>query len=181
MCSFRSLEQLSANASFGGSVTRHQHRSEATGTEMKFSIFHPAEALAGDRVPVLYWLSGLTCTEENFITKAGAQKYLAEHGIMVVCPDTSPRGTELPGEHDRCPLPAIAPISVVAHPWLLATLTRPAVRLTATTSARAQGSTSKHRQKGSLCGPAGAATCRLLLFSLCLTPWGYVLPRVTPP
>lgn len=63
---------------------------------MKFSTFIPHGKVKG----CLIWLSGLTCTEENFITKAGAQRYLAEAGLMVVAPDTSPRGLSLPGEHD---------------------------------------------------------------------------------
>jgi S-formylglutathione hydrolase len=66
---------------------------------MTFGIFLPPQARQSD-VPVLYWLSGLTCTDENFMIKAGAQRVAAELGIAIVCPDTSPRGTELPGEHD---------------------------------------------------------------------------------
>lgn len=94
------LEELSRTASFGGTVTTHRHASETTGTDMTFSVYMPPQAAPGRPVPVLYWLSGLTCTEENFITKAGAQRYLAEHGLACVCPDTSPRGTNLPGEHE---------------------------------------------------------------------------------
>jgi len=66
---------------------------------MIFGIFLPPQAKEKP-VPVLYWLSGLTCTDENFMIKAGAQRIAAELGIAIVCPDTSPRGTDLPGEHD---------------------------------------------------------------------------------
>src|SRR5258706_9595593 len=64
---------------------------------MRFGVFLPPQALAG-RVPVLYWLSGLTCTEENFIVKAGAQRVAAEMGLAIVVPDTSPRGLNIPGD-----------------------------------------------------------------------------------
>lgn len=66
---------------------------------MRFSIYRPPQA-ESHRVPVLYFLSGLTCTEENFITKAGAQQFAAQHGLMLVAPDTSPRNSGIPGEED---------------------------------------------------------------------------------
>lgn len=66
---------------------------------MKFAIYLPSHAEEGS-VPVIYWLSGLTCTEANFSEKSGAQKYAAEHGILLVIPDTSPRGLHIPGEDD---------------------------------------------------------------------------------
>jgi S-formylglutathione hydrolase len=66
---------------------------------MIFGIFLPPQAADGP-VPVLYWLSGLTCTDENFMIKSGAQRYAAELGLAIVCPDTSPRGTNHPGEHE---------------------------------------------------------------------------------
>ena len=75
------------------------HPSESCGGEMKFSVFLPPQAESGN-VPVLYWLSGLTCNHENFITKAGAQQYAAQSGIMLVAPDTSPRGAGVQGEDD---------------------------------------------------------------------------------
>lgn len=81
---------------FGGVVQFWSHDSELTKTKMKFSTFIPDGKLQG----CLIWLSGLTCTEENFITKAGAQRRLSDHHWMVICPDTSPRGLQLPGEHD---------------------------------------------------------------------------------
>src|ERR1700681_4316680 len=66
---------------------------------MRFGVFLPPQAASG-RVPVLYWLSGLTCTEENFIVKAGAQRVAAALGLAIVVPDTSPRGLGIPGEGD---------------------------------------------------------------------------------
>lgn len=86
-----SLEQIGANQSFGGQQLRYKHQSATLNCEMTFSLYLPPQANNGP-VPVLYWLSGLTCTDENFVQKAGAQQYAAEHGIAIVCPDTSPRG-----------------------------------------------------------------------------------------
>ena len=85
------MERIEQHASFGGRQEVWQHASRSTGTSMKFGIYLPEAALRGERCPVLYWLSGLTCTEQNFITKAGAQQYAAQHGLIVVAPDTSPR------------------------------------------------------------------------------------------
>ena len=64
---------------------------------MNFSVFLPPQA-SESPVPALYWLSGLTCTDENFVQKAGAQRYAAEHGVAIVCPDTSPRGEGVPDD-----------------------------------------------------------------------------------
>ena len=85
------LEQIGSNQSFGGRQLRYKHQSTVLDCEMTFSIYLPPQAEQGS-VPVLYWLSGLTCTDENFVQKAGAQQHAAEHGIAIVCPDTSPRG-----------------------------------------------------------------------------------------
>ncbi|MDN5870982.1 MAG: S-formylglutathione hydrolase [Nitrococcus sp.] len=93
------MELMGRHRCFGGQVEFYRHRSTACDTTMRFSIFRPPQAEQG-KVPVLYWLSGLTCTEENFMVKASAQRYAAEHGILLVVPDTSPRGLNLPGEHD---------------------------------------------------------------------------------
>lgn len=82
---------------FGGETIFAEHFSEITKTNMNFSYFLPS---GGKVERAIVWLSGLTCTEENFITKAGAQKYLSETKTMVICPDTSPRGLELPNEHE---------------------------------------------------------------------------------
>lgn len=83
----------------GGWVQYYEHDSTSCGVPMRFSVFLPPAAFKRP-VPVLYWLSGLTCTEENFMAKAGAQTYAADHGLMLVAPDTSPRGLNLPGEDD---------------------------------------------------------------------------------
>ena len=88
---FKSIEQIGANQSFGGQQLRFKHQSAVLNCEMTFSIYLPPQAEKGP-VPVLYWLSGLTCNDENFVHKAGAQQHAAEHGIAIVCPDTSPRG-----------------------------------------------------------------------------------------
>ena len=93
------MEVISTTATFGGEIRRVRHWSEACNCDMTFSMFLPPQARQSP-VPVLYWLSGLTCTDENFMIKAGAQRTAAELGIAIACPDTSPRGTELPGEHD---------------------------------------------------------------------------------
>ena len=92
-----SLEQIGSNQSFGGRQLRYRHRSTTLNCDMTFSIYLPPQAQRGP-VPVLYWLSGLTCTDENFVTKAGAQQYAAAHGIAIVCPDTSPRGEDIPDD-----------------------------------------------------------------------------------
>ena len=85
------LTTLSEHACFGGVQGFYQHDSAETGTPMKFGVFVPAQAKAGS-VPVLFFLAGLTCNEETFAMKAGAQRHAAEHGLMLVTPDTSPRG-----------------------------------------------------------------------------------------
>ena len=85
------IEQIGANQSFGGRQLRYKHQSAVLNCEMTFSLYLPPQAAKGP-VPVLYWLSGLTCNDENFVQKAGAQQHAAEHGIAIVCPDTSPRG-----------------------------------------------------------------------------------------
>jgi S-formylglutathione hydrolase len=84
------LQLLSTHRSFEGSQERYRHFSTSLNCEMNFSVYLPPPS--GSKLPVLYWLSGLTCTDENFTTKAGAQRVAAELGIMLVMPDTSPRG-----------------------------------------------------------------------------------------
>jgi S-formylglutathione hydrolase len=86
------MERVEQHASFGGRQEVWKHASAVLGCDMKFGIYLPEPALRGEACPVLYWLSGLTCTEQNFITKAHAQEHAARHGIIVVAPDTSPRG-----------------------------------------------------------------------------------------
>jgi len=93
------IETISAHASFGGVQGYYRHASDATGTPMRFSVFTPPQAKDG-RVPVLFWLSGLTCTEDNFTVKAGAQRVAAELGLIIVAPDTSPRGEAVPDDPD---------------------------------------------------------------------------------
>ncbi|WP_028840269.1 S-formylglutathione hydrolase [Thermomonas fusca] len=85
------MERIEHRACFGGWQDVYRHRSAVLGCDMTLAIYLPPQAQDGP-VPVLYWLSGLTCSEQNFITKAGAQRYAAEHGVAIVCPDTSPRG-----------------------------------------------------------------------------------------
>ncbi|MEO0408473.1 MAG: S-formylglutathione hydrolase [Cyanobacteria bacterium P01_A01_bin.135] len=87
-------------ACFSGTVAFYSHPSELCHSNMNFAVFIPPQAKDGP-VPVLYFLSGLTCTEENFTTKAGAQRYAAEHGLLLVAPDTSPRNTGIAGEDDQ--------------------------------------------------------------------------------
>ncbi len=84
-------ERIEHRACFGGWQDVYRHRSEVLGCDMTVGVYLPPQVEQGP-CPVLYWLSGLTCTEQNFITKAGAQRYAAEHGIILVAPDTSPRG-----------------------------------------------------------------------------------------
>ncbi|MET0355813.1 MAG: S-formylglutathione hydrolase, partial [Cellvibrio sp.] len=93
------LTLLSATKSFGGWIRRYQHQSSALDCAMVFSIFLPPQAENG-AVPLLWWLSGLTCTDENFMQKAGAQQIAAKLGIAIICPDTSPRGVKIKGEDD---------------------------------------------------------------------------------
>lgn len=90
------LKKIKSNKTFDGQTNVYKHQSAITKTEMTFSTFEPQEKVKN----CILWLSGLTCTEENFITKAGAQCYLKGSDTMILCPDTSPRGLNLPGEHE---------------------------------------------------------------------------------
>lgn len=94
------MEQVSASRCFGGQQLRYRHQANALDCDMHFSIFLPPEANARQPVPVVYWLSGLTCSDENFVQKAGAQRYAAEHNVALVAPDTSPRGADVPDDPD---------------------------------------------------------------------------------
>ena len=91
---------LSAHACFGGAQRVYQHASREIGLPMKFSVYLPPQALQGAKRPVLVYLAGLTCNEDTFMTKAGAQRLAAELGLALVAPDTSPRGAKVPGEAD---------------------------------------------------------------------------------
>lgn len=93
-----SLENIACNKSFGGWHKRYSHYSASLGCKMVFAIYLPPQAELGKKLPVLYWLSGLTCTDENFMQKAGAQRLAAELGMIIVAPDTSPRGPEVPDD-----------------------------------------------------------------------------------
>ena len=90
------MELTKKHKSFEGFTNYYKHNSVETGTEMSFSTFEPT----GKVENAIIWLSGLTCTEENFITKSGVQKLLSETNTMVICPDTSPRGLDLKDEHE---------------------------------------------------------------------------------
>ena len=94
------IEKISANKSFGGQQLRFKHRSIALSCEMHFAVYLPPQAESVP-VPILYWLSGLTCTDENFVTKAGAQEYAAQEGIAIIVPDTSPRGEDVPDDPEK--------------------------------------------------------------------------------
>lgn len=89
------IEPLSENKSFGGWNKQYSHTSKVLNCNMQFAIYLPPQVQQGAKVPVLYWLSGLTCTDENFMQKSGAQRIAAELGIAIVAPDTSPRGSEV--------------------------------------------------------------------------------------
>ena len=91
------LSPISQYKCFGGTQTIYSHAAQTTGCAMRFGVYLPPQA-EHTRVPALYWLSGLTCTEENFIIKAGAQRVAAELGMAIITPDTSPRGLGIPGE-----------------------------------------------------------------------------------
>jgi S-formylglutathione hydrolase len=88
------MQKIESRACFGGTQEVWSHRSSALDCEMRFGIYLPPQ-VQDAACPVLYWLSGLTCSEQNFITKAGAQRYAAEHGLILVAPDTSPRGEDM--------------------------------------------------------------------------------------
>lgn len=112
------LEIVTQNKVCGGWLKRYRHSSAVLSCDMVFAIYLPPQA-EEQPVPVLYWLSGLECTDENFMQKAGAQRLAAELGMAIVCPDTSPRGTNLPGEHDSWDLGSSASFYVDAtqQPW----------------------------------------------------------------
>lgn len=93
------LELLSQHRCFDGEQRYYRHESSVIGLPMRFSVYLPPQAQDGP-VPVLFFLAGLTCTEETFMIKAGAQRFAAQYGLMLVAPDTSPRGAGCPGEDD---------------------------------------------------------------------------------
>lgn len=93
------MKVLSEHRCFGGVMGYYSHAAQSCAGEMRFAVYAPPQATQG-RVPVLWYLAGLTCTEETFVIKAGAQRVAAELGIMLVAPDVSPRNTGIPGEAD---------------------------------------------------------------------------------
>jgi len=112
------LTLTNQHACFSGTVQFYRHRSTTCNCEMRFSVYVPPQAQQ-QPVPALYFLSGLTCTEENFATKAGAQRYAAEHGLLLVAPDTSPRGDDVPDEADAWDFGKGAGfyVDAIAAPW----------------------------------------------------------------
>ncbi len=112
------FETVSEHRCFGGTVGFYAHRSTVNGCTMKFAVFTPPAAERGP-VPALYYLAGLTCTEETFMIKAGAQRLAAELGLMLVAPDTSPRGVPLPGDSDAWDFGVGAGfyVDATAEPW----------------------------------------------------------------
>lgn len=93
------INKLSETKAFGGRQIRFEHESNTLNCSMQFSVFLPPQAET-NKVPTLYWLSGLTCTDENFSSKAGAQRVAAELGIALIIPDTSPRGEGVPDDNE---------------------------------------------------------------------------------
>ncbi|MBM4304803.1 MAG: S-formylglutathione hydrolase [Deltaproteobacteria bacterium] len=112
------LNIISTHKAFDGKVGFFSHASKLNACTMRFSVFVPKEAET-QAVPVLYWLSGLTCTEENFTIKANAQRFASQFGIMLVAPDTSPRGEDIPGKGESWDLGQGAGFYVNAtqSPW----------------------------------------------------------------
>ncbi|OUM06290.1 S-formylglutathione hydrolase [Pseudomonas syringae] len=94
------LENISCQKSFGGWHKRYKHHSHVLGCDMVFAVYLPPQAEQGVKLPVLYWLSGLTCTDENFMQKAAALRFAADLGMIIVAPDTSPRGADVPDDPD---------------------------------------------------------------------------------
>ena len=94
------MQQIEHIKEFGGDLNRYTHGSDSCNCEMTFSVYLPPQATT-QPVPALYWLSGLTCTDDNVRVKAGAQRYAAEHGLALVMPDTSPRGEGVADEPER--------------------------------------------------------------------------------
>ncbi len=112
------MELISQQRCFDGWLKRYRHYSDVCNSDMIFAIYLPPQAET-QSVPVLYWLSGLTCTDENFTQKAGAQRVASELGMAIVCPDTSPRNTGIPGEADDINIGVAASFYVNAtqEPW----------------------------------------------------------------
>ncbi len=112
------MKQIESIKEYGGYLNRYKHESKTCSCEMTFSVYLPPQASMA-KVPALYWLSGLTCTDDNVRTKAGMQRYAAKYGIALVFPDTSPRGDDVPDEVERYDLGQGAGFYVNAtqQPW----------------------------------------------------------------
>jgi S-formylglutathione hydrolase len=95
------LEVLSQHGCFGGVQRFYRHESREIGLPMRFSVYLPPKAMAGEKCPAVFYLAGLTCTEETFMIKGGAQRVAARENLILITPDTSPRGANLPGEADH--------------------------------------------------------------------------------
>ncbi len=112
------MKEIESIKESGGYLNRYVHDSRVCQCEMTFSVYLPPQAET-EKVPALYWLSGLTCTDDNARTKAGAQRYAAKHGIAIVFPDTSPRGDQVDDKPDRYDLGQGAGfyINATQAPW----------------------------------------------------------------
>jgi len=112
------MKEIKKIKEFGGWLKRYTHFSNSCNCEMTFSVYLPP-GTESEPVPVVYWLSGLTCTDDNFRTKAGAQRYAAELGLILVIPDTSPRGEDVPDAKERYDLGKGAGfyINATQMPW----------------------------------------------------------------
>ena len=112
-------EKRSEHACYGGTMGFYTHASRQTGTDMRFAVYQPPQPARVGKVPALYYLAGLTCTEETFVIKAGAQRLAAELGLMLVACDTSPRGLNLPGDSDSWDFGVGAGfyLDATAEPW----------------------------------------------------------------
>ena len=115
------MELKNAHACFGGAQRYYEHHSSEIGLAMKFSVYLPPKAVMGEKVPALLYLAGLTCTEETFMIKAGAQHLASELNIALICPDTSPRGAGLAGEADSWDFGVGAGfyLDATTRPWAL--------------------------------------------------------------
>jgi S-formylglutathione hydrolase len=113
------MEQLKSCAHHGGLMRRFRHASTCTGTPMTFSVFIPPAALGGAKVPAIYFLAGLECTDETFAMKAGAFAHAARAGVAMICPDTSPRGAGVAGESESWDFGVGAGfyVDATAPPW----------------------------------------------------------------
>ena len=113
------IETVSEKACFDGVQGFYRHASETCACDMDFAVYRPPQADAGERLPALTYLAGLTCTPETFAVKAGAQRVAAELGLILIMPDTSPRGVDLPGEDDAYDFGAGASfyLDATREPW----------------------------------------------------------------